>query len=111
LLWPDIRKAPPLIVYCYLSHRFLKWMTPFSLLIGGLLLAGALACWIGALATVGLIGALALLLLLGAAINLPYCRLALTALASLAGVALGQLQALLTSEKYVTWDPADSVRR
>jgi glycosyltransferase involved in cell wall biosynthesis len=111
VLWPDIRKAPPLIVYCYLSHRFLKWMTPFSLLIGGLSLAGALACWIGALATVVLIAVPTVLLLLGAAVNLPYCRLALTALTSLAGVALGQLQALLTSEKYITWHPADSVRR
>jgi len=44
-LWPRIRQAPADIVYCYISHRFLKWLTPFTLLFGGLfLLAGLRLC-------------------------------------------------------------------
>lgn len=109
-LWRDIRRAPPLIVYCYLSHRLIKWMSPFSLAIAGLSFLAVLVLLIGPLAAFGLAFGLAAALVLGALANLPYFRLVLTALASLAGVAVGQAQAFLTTDTYAIWTPADSVR-
>jgi cellulose synthase/poly-beta-1,6-N-acetylglucosamine synthase-like glycosyltransferase len=109
-LWSQIRRAPPVIVYCYLSHRFLKWMTPFSLLFAGMFAAGLLARLIGLLPATVLIVGLALALVAGAIVNLPRFRLVATALASLAGVAWGIIQAVLTDTTYATWTPAESVR-
>jgi cellulose synthase/poly-beta-1,6-N-acetylglucosamine synthase-like glycosyltransferase len=110
-LWADIRHARPIIIYCYLSHRVTKWMSPFSLLFSGMFFLAALATVIGTLPALGLAFGAAAVLLLGALFNLPYFRLVLTALVSLAGVACGQLQAFLTPNTYATWTPADSVRR
>jgi cellulose synthase/poly-beta-1,6-N-acetylglucosamine synthase-like glycosyltransferase len=109
-LWPELRRAPPVILYCYLSHRFLKWMTPFSLLLtAGFLFAGFSfrygVVWPAAVSA-GLVGGLAL----GAWVNLPHFRAVAAALAALAGVASGQIEGLLTGRTYATWSPAPSVR-
>jgi cellulose synthase/poly-beta-1,6-N-acetylglucosamine synthase-like glycosyltransferase len=109
-LWAEIRRARPIIVYCYLSHRLIKWMSPFSLVAAGLCVLALLSTFVGPLIAIGLALMLSALLLLGALINLPYFRLVLTALVSLAGVAIGQCQAFLTRDTYSIWTPADSVR-
>lgn len=109
-LWPELRKTRPLILYCYLSHRLLKWLTPFTLALAGLMFFGVLATLIGWAFALALTVAGAALLLLGAGLNLPYFRAAATALIALAGVAWGQIQALLTNQTYATWTPAASVR-
>jgi cellulose synthase/poly-beta-1,6-N-acetylglucosamine synthase-like glycosyltransferase len=109
-LWPEIRRAPPVIVYAYLSHRLLKWMTPFNLVLAGLCVLAAIGMVFGLPVALGLAFGLPALLLLGAWVNLPYFRALTTALVALAGVAWGQIQALLTQETYATWTPAATVR-
>ena len=31
-LWPELKRAPPLKLYGYVSHRLLKWLLPYTLL-------------------------------------------------------------------------------
>lgn len=108
-LWSRIRKAPADIVYCYLSHRFLKWLTPFSLLFGGLFLLAGLWLRFG-LAAPLIVAGLLLALLAGAWLNLPGCRMVVAAVIALTGVAYGQIEALLGRRTYTTWVPAATVR-
>jgi cellulose synthase/poly-beta-1,6-N-acetylglucosamine synthase-like glycosyltransferase len=109
-LWSELRKASPIILYCYLSHRLLKWMTPFTLTAAGLCFLAAIILAFGPVVGLGLvIGAFAILML-GAAANLPYFRAVATGLVALTGVGFGVLQALSTKETYATWTPAASVR-
>ena len=108
-LWPKLVKAPPMIIYCYMSHRFLKWLTPFNLLLTGVFLYLGLAfsvgpAWPTLIASVGFIA-----LTLGAWFNLPFFRTIAAALAALVGVATGQIEALM-GRTYTTWSPAPSVR-
>jgi cellulose synthase/poly-beta-1,6-N-acetylglucosamine synthase-like glycosyltransferase len=109
-LWPEIRRARPVVVYAYLSHRLLKWMTPFNLVLAGLCGLWAIALAAGVTAALGLAVGLPALLFVGAWANLPYCRALTTALIALAGVAWGQMQAILTKETYATWTPSATVR-
>jgi cellulose synthase/poly-beta-1,6-N-acetylglucosamine synthase-like glycosyltransferase len=108
-IWPKLVKAPPVIIYCYLSHRFLKWLTPFNLVLTGAFFYAGLAvtfgpAWPTLIASLSFIG-----LTLGAWFNLPYCRTVAAAFAALAGVATGQIEALM-GRTYTTWSPAPSVR-
>jgi cellulose synthase/poly-beta-1,6-N-acetylglucosamine synthase-like glycosyltransferase len=108
-LWPRIRKAPAAIVYGYISHRFLKWMTPFSLLFTGLFLLAGGWLWLGPIVPVIALALLAALLA-GAALNAPGFRMVVAAVIALAGVAYGQMEALLTRRTYTVWTPAETVR-
>jgi cellulose synthase/poly-beta-1,6-N-acetylglucosamine synthase-like glycosyltransferase len=109
-LWPELRVSSAIILYCYTSHRLLKWMTPYTLAAAGLcFLAAIVLAWGPAVGFGMLFGAVAILLL-GAAANLHYFRAVATGLVALLGVAYGVLQALSTRETYATWTPAASVR-
>lgn len=109
-LWPRLAKLPPVILYCYLSHRFLKWLTPFNLLLTGVFFYLGLAFALGP-AWPTLIASLAFIVLtLGAIFDLPYCRTIAAALAALVGVATGIVEALFLGRTYTTWSPAPSVR-
>lgn len=109
-LWPRLRAASPLILYCYMSHRFLKWLTPFSLMGAGLCLLAWLGMMFGPLTPIALVAVGAALMLVGGLFNLPGLRVLVGAAVSLAGVAYGQIQALFTRETYSTWTPAPTVR-
>jgi len=43
-------------------------------------------------------------------LNVPHFRTVAAAFAALAGVAYGQIEALLTGRTYTTWSPASTVR-
>lgn len=109
-LWPRLKKTHPTILYAYLSHRVLKWMTPVNLAAAAILLLAGLCLKFGSL--IPLAGAVVLMigLLLGAWVNLPLARMILTALISLVGVGWGQCEALFTNRTYITWTPAATVR-
>jgi cellulose synthase/poly-beta-1,6-N-acetylglucosamine synthase-like glycosyltransferase len=109
-LWPRLRRASPLVLYGYLAHRFLKWMTPFNLLFTGLFAFAAVSFRFGAaipsLIAAGLIAAL----LLGAFVNAPLCRMIAASITSLAGVAWGVLESVVAKRTYTVWEPALTVR-
>ena len=109
-LWPRVRKAPALVVYSYISHRLLKWMAPFTLAFALIFVMAGLSLQFGPVWPFSAAAALLILLLLGARINLPFCRFAVTALVSLCGVAWGQIEAVLSLQTYTTWTPAATVR-
>lgn len=109
-LWPDIRKSSAILLYCYVSHRLLKWLIPFTMAAAGLcFLAVIILAW-GPVVGCGVLFGGSAILLSGAAANLPYFRAVVTGLVALVGVAYGVLQALSTDEAYATWTPAASVR-
>jgi cellulose synthase/poly-beta-1,6-N-acetylglucosamine synthase-like glycosyltransferase len=110
-LWRDLKRMAPLPFYGYISHRLLKWLSPFFLLISAmcLLLASGLA-WTWRVPVIVVAGGV-LVLLAGNALRLKPVAMITSALLLLAGVAIGVLQSLLTSETYTVWNPAASVRR
>ena len=109
-LWPALRRLPPMLVYGYLSHRLIKWLMPFLLLGAGLCFVAAIALWAGALTTLALIGAGAVLLWLGTVAGLRPAGFVWATVTGLAGVARGVLESLFTHQTYTVWEPASSVR-
>ncbi len=109
-LWPRLKRLPPSQLYGYISHRVLKWMTPFTALLGGLCAIGILVLWIGPVWTAVLTAASLVLFTLGVVFNFgPFRFLAMAAI-SLAGVAQGILESVFTRRTYTVWTPAASVR-
>jgi hypothetical protein len=97
-------------LYGYVSHRIIKWLTPF-------LLSGAAACFLGAIGLYFGGGVAAILALIGTAILLvglltgiqPFSTI-WAAVISLAGVALGVIDSVFGKKTYTVWQPAASVR-
>ncbi|MBW4331826.1 glycosyltransferase, partial [Stakelama sp. CBK3Z-3] len=109
-LWPRLRKLPAVTFYGYVSHRLLKWLSPFFALAG--ILTGALAVYLA-------ISTTKFVLLCSAAIAiLAFCLLirarplliVFSGLTSLAGVAMGVLDSIFSNRTYTVWTPAMSVR-
>ncbi|QUD87017.1 glycosyltransferase [Phenylobacterium montanum] len=109
-LWPRLRRLPPSQLYGYISHRVLKWMTPFTALLAGLSALGLIGLWLGPIVTAGLVVACVALFALGVAFNFGPARFMAMAAISLAGVARGILEAIFTNRTYTVWTPAASVR-
>lgn len=109
-LWPRLVRLPPLKLYAYVSHRLLKSLIPFNLLVSAGCLWTALAMVVGLPVAVGLIGAGAAVLTLGGLLGVRLMRLCLGALVALAGVASGVIEALVLNRTYMVWTPAASVR-
>ena len=109
-LWPELRHMSWLRLYAYLSHRVMKWLTPFLLAAGAVSLVVAVALAYGlALATTAVATGLAALMI-GHSLNVrPFSALS-SATLSLAGVAAGVLESLFTRRTYTVWDPALSIR-
>jgi cellulose synthase/poly-beta-1,6-N-acetylglucosamine synthase-like glycosyltransferase len=109
LLWPRLRKLPALPLYCYLSHKLLRWLVAPLLLLAALCFLGAalqaLPAWIvlggTGLALAG--GAAAVALRIGPAQKLWEVWLAFCA------TALGVLRSL-KGDRFQTWAPAQSIR-
>ena len=109
-LWPQLRRMPLVRLYAYLSHRVLKWLTPFTLPLAGGCLAllilffiGPLLFWLAAGAVLAIFG-VALLLQVRMATFIGM------ALVSLAGVGVGVLESIFAKRTYTVWTPAESVR-
>jgi GT2 family glycosyltransferase len=109
-LWPELRRMPAPRLYAYLSHRVMKWLTPFLLAGAALSALAALDLAFGpAMASTALASALALLLI-GHALDARPLSVLSSATLSLMGVAAGVLEAIFTGRTYTVWDPALSIR-
>ncbi|MBH0113961.1 glycosyltransferase [Novosphingobium sp. YJ-S2-02] len=109
-LWPQLRQLPGLLVYAYISHRWMKWMLPYFAL-------GAASCLLAlfALFTTPAIAAagaasVAILLVAGAFLSIPGLSMISSSLIALAGVARGVALAYASDRAFTTWMPANSVR-
>lgn len=109
-LWPELRRMPALRLYGYVSHRLIKWMTPFLVLCAGLCFLAAAAVRFGAGLTLAATAAAALVLWLGELAKFRPVLIVTTAIASLYGVAAGVFDSIFMGKTYTVWDPAHSVR-
>ena len=108
LIWPEIWRRPAL-AYCYVSHRLLKWLIGYNLLLSGLFLLLAL---LTALPPVPVATAVILLTLTFAALTALKVRAAqqiLAMLMSFAGTSWGVWRSV-QGEKFQTWTPTPSAR-
>jgi cellulose synthase/poly-beta-1,6-N-acetylglucosamine synthase-like glycosyltransferase len=109
-LWPQLRRLPLLLLYAYLSHRYMKWLTPFFVLAALLFGLGTIAALIDPLAAIGLLVFGAVGLWLGQLLRVKPAIVLASAIASLTGVAIGVLKSWFTGETFQTWSPASSIR-
>lgn len=110
LLWPRLRRLDGLSLYQYLSHKLLRWLCIYLLVLAfaslelGLVLAGQ------GLAAAVLAGLLGLVLAIGYRFPLkPFAQI-FDILAVLTAVGLGVWRSL-RGERFQTWTPAPSVRQ
>jgi cellulose synthase/poly-beta-1,6-N-acetylglucosamine synthase-like glycosyltransferase len=109
LLWPRLRKLDALTRYKYLSHKFIRWLSIYFLVLAaltfllGLTVAGYAAIAL-MLAILGVFG-----LVLGSRWSVtPFAQL-VDLLTAFAGAGVGVWRSL-RGERFQTWTPAASIR-
>ncbi|WP_457938053.1 glycosyltransferase [Mesorhizobium sp. 10J20-29] len=108
LIWPEIWRRPAL-AYCYVSHRLLKWLIGYNLLLSGLFLLLSL---LTAFPPVPVFSAIIIVALAFAALLALKVRMAqqvLAMLMSFAGTSWGVWRSV-QGEKFQTWTPTPSAR-
>jgi cellulose synthase/poly-beta-1,6-N-acetylglucosamine synthase-like glycosyltransferase len=108
-LWPRLRQLSAFERYKYISHKWLRWFSPFSSTIGFALILLSLFSShdLRFLAASIELSFGLLLILLG--LNSQLLRLSASLLAAFAGVGLGIIQSF-RGMRYQTWTPTASVR-
>lgn len=106
----QLRRLPPWVRYGYVSHRLMKWMSPFFVAGAALSALAFLIALIGIAPVLGLLALGGLMVGVGAKLDLPPFSIVWTICLSLIGVGQGVLQSLLQRKTYNVWDPAASVR-
>ena len=109
LLWPRLRRRDALTVYQYVSHKLLRWLCIFHLILAGAaaiaLLAAIHRLGEGALiAGVGIAG-----LALAHRIGIRKARQLVSILAALTGTGIGVVRSL-RGERFQTWISTSSLR-
>lgn len=110
IMWPRLKAMPFPKLYAYVSHRLLKWLTPFLLLGFGFALLILGARHLDPITMIGLIVSGIIIVAAGIALRIKPFKMIASAAISLAGVGMGILEALFSRQDYVVWDPALSVR-
>lgn len=105
----DLAEQPLLVRYSYFSHRLLKWLMPYFVLMAGLCLLAAAGVAFGPVA-VSALASVAIAMIVGGAAGIPILSLGYTSLVALTGVGVGVAQSLLGKQNYRTWEPAVTVR-
>ncbi len=109
-LWPDLKRLPAPQLYAYLSHRVMKWLTPFFLVGAALSALMAIASAWGPMTACVVVAACIAALAVGHLFNAKPFSIMSSAALSLFGVAAGVLESLFTKKTYTVWDPAASIR-
>lgn len=110
-LWPRLRALPLSILYMYVSHKLLRWLSIYSLALSGLAATAGLAALGVPLPITGL-AAIALggfLWWAGARNWSPFAQLR-EVLIALVGAGIGVAEAF-RGKQYQTWTPAASIRQ
>jgi cellulose synthase/poly-beta-1,6-N-acetylglucosamine synthase-like glycosyltransferase len=109
LLWPRLRRLPALPLYCYLSHKLLRWFVAPNLVLAGLFAAAALTQWVSAWVVLVGIGAALAIWFAALAVGIrPVSKIWEIWLAFCA-TALGVARSL-RGDRFQTWAPAQSIR-
>ena len=110
LIWKDIRAAfSSWQIYMYVSHKFLRWLSFYFMVLGGTaLLAGLIfigqwrfAAGLGVGSVAGI--------WIGSRWRIPVLSPAINVLSALAGTSIG-VWSSMRGERYQTWQPALSIR-
>jgi cellulose synthase/poly-beta-1,6-N-acetylglucosamine synthase-like glycosyltransferase len=109
LLWPRLRKLPPLTLYKYVSHRLIRWFSIYFVAVAAVASFGALVLltdWTRAgLLTLAVLGGIAVAHLLGVGRVRQACDILLAML----GVGVGIIRSF-RGDRFTVWNPAGSVR-
>lgn len=108
-LWPRLRRLGWLDLYKYLSHKFLRWLTIYTLGLAGLLFLAALVRLAGWPVGLGLAALGGLTLALGHVLRLPVLGKLVDVLGAFLATGLGVIYSIQGRE-FRTWTPAASVR-
>ncbi|MEH3102544.1 MAG: glycosyltransferase [Sphingomonas phyllosphaerae] len=109
-LWPQLRRLPWPALYGYVSHRVLKWMTPFLLASAALFALPVAVAILGGGTVLSLLFDGVIVLAVGNRLRIAIASKIVAALLSLLGVALGVIDSSWRARTYVVWQPAESVR-
>jgi len=108
LIWPEVRRHP-MLAYCYVSHRFLKWIIGYNLLLAVAFFLAAMLLVFSAVTVIAgvliVVGAFAAML----ALNLGIAQQVLAILVSFAGAAWGVWRSI-RGDRFQTWTPPASAR-
>ena len=110
VLWPRLRRLNGLVRYQYLSHKWLRWLCFYFLVLSFISIELALVLAGQAAAALALVLLALLVPVLGYGLRVQPFTQIFDILAALAAVGLGVFYAL-RGEQYQTWTPAASVRR
>ena len=109
LLWPRLQKLPVPQLYCYLSHKFLRWFTGLHLLIAAILSTAGLVLAFGLFPVVFGIAALTVMSMVGYLIGIRAVTKAysigLALVATLVGIARS-----FNGDRFQTWTSPASGR-
>jgi cellulose synthase/poly-beta-1,6-N-acetylglucosamine synthase-like glycosyltransferase len=109
VLWRRLRRLDGLSLYKYVSHKWLRWVSIYSLALGAALLGMALVLAGHAAIAVGLAAAAGLAVLTGARYRVPLLSQMWEILLSLVATGIGVWRSI-RGEHFRTWTPASSVR-
>jgi len=110
-LWPRLRKLPGIVLYMYISHKLLRWLSIYSLAFAGLAAAAGLsAAGVPLVLTAIAIIAGAAGLWWAGSRRWPLFAQAREVLIALIGAGIGVAEAF-RGKQYQTWTPATSIRQ
>lgn len=108
LLWPRLRHAAVLTRYKYVSHKLIRWLSIYFLILSALAFLAALLLAGYAAVALSLLALALLCSMLGRASVRPFAQI-VDVLSALAGAGLGVWHSI-RGERYQTWNPATSIR-
>ena len=110
-LWPQLRRLPVSVLYMYVSHKLLRWLSIYTLTLAGLSAVAALSAAGVPIGMTGLavVGVAGLFWCAGARRWPPFAQ-AREVLIALIGAGVGVAEAF-RGKQYQTWTPAASIRQ
>ncbi|MBB5693912.1 glycosyltransferase [Muricoccus pecuniae] len=109
LLWPRLRALPALPLYCYVSHKLLRWFVAPNLILAGLFFLAALMQWVHPALVLGGLAVLAAAWFAALALGVGPVRKIWEIWLAFLATALGVLRSL-RGDRFQTWSPAQSIR-
>jgi len=109
LIWPRLRKLDLLTRYKYVSHKLLRWVSIYFLVIAAVAFLAALLSADHAVLALLLVAGAALGALLGSRWSIKPFAQAVDLLTALTGTGLGVWRSI-RGERFQTWTPANSIR-
>jgi cellulose synthase/poly-beta-1,6-N-acetylglucosamine synthase-like glycosyltransferase len=110
LLWPKIVKLDGLSVYKYLSHKYLRWLAGYFLVVGAAASAAIVLVAFGALPFVTYLLVLAAAAFAADRFNLPIVTSLWEIMVAMWATAIGVYKSL-RGERFQTWTVASSTRK